>query len=84
MLENDDWKKVRSLSDDELSDKISIAVKALGGGKGNLKLSESDLAKIKNAVRGMKLADVNAVMGKLDPQKVQTIKRTINETKHEE
>lgn len=84
MLENDDWKKVRSLSDDELSDKISIAVKALGGGKDNLKLSESDLAKIKNAVRGMKLADVNAIMGKLDPQKVQTIKRTINETKHDE
>lgn len=78
MLKNDDWEKVQSLSDKELGDKISIAVKALGGGKGDLKLSDADLAKIKNAVRGMKLADVNAVMNKLDPQKAQAIKDTIN------
>ena len=62
MLEHNEWEKVKGLSDKELGDRISIAVKALGGGKGNLTLSEKDMEKIKNAVRGMDLADINSLM----------------------
>lgn len=79
MLEQNEWEKVKGLSDKELGDRISIAVKALGGGKGNLTLSEKDMEKIKNAVRGMDLADINSLMGKIDPIKAEKIKKTMTE-----
>lgn len=79
MLEYNEWEKVKGLSDKELGDRISIAVKALGGGKGNLTLSEKDMEKIKNAVRGMDLADINSLMGKIDPIKAEKIKKTMTE-----
>lgn len=79
MLEQNEWEKVKGLSDKELGDRISIAVKALGGGKGDLTLSEKDMEKIKNAVRGMDLADINSLMGKIDPIKAEKIKKTMTE-----
>lgn len=79
MLEQNEWEKVKGLSDKELGDRISIAVKALGGGKDNLTLSEKDMEKIKNAVRGMDLADINSLMGKIDPIKAEKIKKTMTE-----
>ena len=79
MLEHNEWEKVKGLSDKELGDRISIAVKALGGGKGNLTLSEKDMEKIKNAVRGMDLADINSLRGKIDPIKAEKIKKTMTE-----
>ena len=79
MLEHNEWEKVKGLSDKELGDRISIAVKALGVGKGNLSLSEKDMEKIKNAVRGMDLADINSLMGKIDPIKAEKIKKTMTE-----
>lgn len=79
MLQNSDWEKIKGLSDQELGDKISIAVKALGNGKSRLSLSEKDLEKIKNAVRGMSLSDINSLMTKIDPKKAQTIKETLTE-----
>ena len=79
MLEHNEWEKVKGLSDKELGDRISIAVKALGGGKGNRTLSEKDMDKIKNAVRGMDLADINSLMGKIDPIKAEKIKKTMTE-----
>ena len=79
MLEQNEWEKVKGLSDKELGDRISVAVKALGGGKGNLTLSEKDMEKIKNAVRGMDLADINSLMGKIDPIKAEKIKKTMTE-----
>ncbi len=79
MLEQNEWEKVKGLSDKELGDRISIAVKALGEGKGNLTLSEKDMEKIKNAVRGMDLADINSLMGKIDPIKAEKIKKTMTE-----
>lgn len=79
MLEHNEWEKVKGLSDKELGDRISVAVKALGGGKGNLTLSEKDMEKIKNAVRGMDLADINSLMGKIDPIKAEKIKKTMTE-----
>lgn len=79
MLEHNEWEKVKGLSDKELGDRISIAVKALGGGKGNLTLSEKDMEKIKNAVRGMDLADINSLMGKIDPIKAEKIKEKMTE-----
>ena len=79
MLEHNEWEKVKGLSDKELGDRISVAVKALGGGKGNLTLSEKDMEKIKNAVRGMDLADINSLMGKIDPIKAEKIKEKMTE-----
>ena len=79
MLEQNEWEKVKGLSDKELGDRISVAVKALGGGKGNLTLSEKDMEKIKNAVRGMDLADINSLMGKIDPIKAEKIKEKMTE-----
>ena len=79
MLEQNEWEKVKGLSDKELGDRISIAVKAIGEGKGNLTLSEKDMEKIKNAVRGMDLADINSLMGKIDPIKAEKIKKTMTE-----
>lgn len=79
MLEHNEWEKVKGLSDKELGDRISVAVKALGGGKGNLTLSEKDMEKIKNAVRGMDLADINSLMGKIDPIKAEKIKKKMTE-----
>ena len=79
MLEQNEWEKVKGLSNKELGDRISIAVKALGEGKGNLTLSEKDMEKIKNAVRGMDLADINSLMGKIDPIKAEKIKKTMTE-----
>lgn len=79
MLEQNEWEKVKGLSDKELGDRISVAVKALGGGKGNLTLSEKDMEKIKNAVRGMDLADINSLMGKIDPIKAEKIKKKMTE-----
>lgn len=79
MLKHNEWEKVKGLSDKELGDRISIAVKALGEGKGNLTLSEKDMEKIKNAVRGMDLADINSLMGKIDPIKAEKIKKTMTE-----
>ena len=79
MLEQNEWEKVKGLSDKELGDLISIEVKALGEGKGNLTLSDKDMEKIKNAVRGMDLADINSLMGKIDPIKAEKIKKTMTE-----
>ena len=79
MLQNSDWEKVKNLSDKELGDKISIAVQALGNGKSQLNLSEKDLEKIKNAVRGMDLSEINGLMGKIDPKKAQSIQKTLTE-----
>lgn len=79
MLQNNEWDKIKNMSDGELQDKISIAVKAMGDGKADLQLSDDDLEKIKSAVRGMKLSDINAMMQTMDTKTVSKLRQSLTD-----
>ena len=75
MFNNDQIKKIASLPDEYLKDKITVAVNSAVGE--NLKLSNEDIKKIKETVLTMSESDVSRIMSSLDKNKVDEIKKAL-------
>ena len=75
MFNNDQIKKIASLPDEYLKDKITVAVNSAVGE--HLKLSNEDIKKIKETVLTMSESDVSRIMSSLDKNKVDEIKKAL-------
>lgn len=75
MFNQDDLKKLSSMSDSLLKDKISVAVNSVSGN--DISLSESDIKKIKRVVMGMNQDEINNVMSKMDPSEIENIRKIL-------
>lgn len=82
MLNNDQLKKIASMPDSFLKDKISLAVNASGGG--NISLTDDDIRKIKETVLSMSADDVSKIMSGMDQSKIAQIKNALSKDREGE
>lgn len=75
MFNQEDMKKLSSMSDELLKDKISVAINSVTGN--DISLSESEIKKIKNVVLGMSPQDINNVMSKMKPSEIENLRKIL-------
>lgn len=76
MFNTENLKKINSMSDDTLKEKINAAANAAGAGKINL--SSGDLEKLRAAVMNLSKEDVRKITENVDPKTIEAIKKSMN------
>lgn len=78
MFNEQDIKKITSMSDDLLKDKISVAINSVTGN--DISLSEKDIKKIRQVVLGMSADDINNVMSQMNPSEVENLRKILTDS----
>lgn len=79
MINNNDIKKILSMSDEELQSKITDVIKVTGKNSDSVK--NVDIGKIKNVVSKMSEKDINALLLNVPPEKLDEIRNIVKSEK---
>lgn len=78
MLDNQQLKKLLSLTDDELRKKVSEAAIAAGADKYMTSKALSDVEKLRNMMEALSAEQINSMLSKIGPDAANEIAKRIN------
>ena len=78
MFSSNELKKIASMPDNELKEKLSLIINAAGGNNSSLDLSSADMKKIKKMISELTEKDVKKIMEDIPEEKINEIKSKID------
>ena len=78
MFSSNELKKIASMPDNELKEKISLIINAAGGNNSSLDISSADVTKIKKMISELTEKDVKKIMEDIPEEKINEIKSKID------